>query len=93
MNRAMPGGLRTARHCIFTRGVVTGSGIFFPVQMFPQGTGTEDAVCLSDSFCEKSSSAKPAGFAELQTIKTLFPLKMARAQRRPFKINYTPEAP
>ena len=42
---------------------------------------------------EKSSSAKPAGFAELQTIKTLFPLKMARAQRRPFKIDYTPEAP
>ena len=26
-NRAMPGGLRTARHCVFTGGVVTANGI------------------------------------------------------------------
>jgi hypothetical protein len=55
------------------------------VQLFPQEAKTADAVCRSGLSCEKRIPENPQIFRN-SNIKIIFPLNMARVQRRPFKI-------
>ena len=53
--------------------------------LFPQEAKTADAVCRSGLSCEKRIPENPQIFRN-SNIKIMFPLNMARVQRRPFKI-------
>ena len=54
--------------------------------MFPQETGTANAVSRLRPLCEKCNTGASADAPVLLYIKIFFPLKMAKAKRRPFKI-------
>ena len=53
--------------------------------LFPKGTGVADAVSIYDPSGENGFQESPQTFLKPE-IKITFPLNMARAQRRPFKI-------
>ena len=65
-------------------GVRTAECISAAVRLFPQEAKTADAVCRSGLACEKKNSGKSADFRN-SNIKIMFPLNMARVQRRPFE--------
>ena len=54
------------------------------VRLFPQEAKTADAVCRSGLACEKRIPENPQIFRN-SNIKIMFPLNMARVQRRPFE--------
>ena len=56
------------------------------MRMFPQETGTANAVCLYGLSREKCNTGASADAPVLLYIKIIFLLKMAKAKRRPFKI-------
>ena len=69
---------------IFTGlGVRTTEYISAAVRLFPQEAKTADAVCRSGLACKKIPE-NPKIFRNCN-IKIMFPLNMARVQRRPFE--------
>ena len=71
---------------IFTgMGARTTEYISAAVRLFPQEAKTADAVCRGGLSCEKRIPENPQIFRN-SNIKIMFPLNMARVQRRPFKI-------
>ncbi len=56
-----------------------------PCSCFRRKQKTADAVCRSGLSCEKRIPENPQIFRN-SNIKIMFPLNMARVQRRPFKI-------
>ena len=54
------------------------------VRLFPQEAKTADAVCRSGLACKKRIPENPQIFRN-SNIKIMFPLNMARVQRRPFE--------
>ena len=65
-------------------GVRTAECISAAVRLFPQEAKTADAVCRSGLSCEKRIPENLRIFRN-SNIKIMFPLNMARVQRRPFK--------
>jgi hypothetical protein len=65
-------------------GVRTAECISAAVQLFPQEAKTADAVCRSGLACKKRIPENPQIFRN-SNIKIMFPLNMARVQRRPFE--------
>ena len=65
-------------------GVRTAECISAAVRLFPQEAKTADAVCRSGLACEKRIPENPQIFRN-SNIKIMFPLNMARVQRRPFE--------
>jgi len=64
-------------------GVQTAECISAAVRLFPQEAKTADAVCRSGLACKKIPE-NPQIFRN-SNIKIMFPLNMARVQRRPFE--------
>ena len=57
-NRAMPGGLRTARHCVFTGGVVTANGICGTA--FCESAAQREAGLLSQTLWQNRKVSRTA---------------------------------
>ena len=63
-NRAMPGGLRTARHCVFTGGVVTANGICGAA--FCESAAQREAGLPAQALPEGKPLAKPESLTYCQ---------------------------
>ena len=79
LNRAMPGGLRTARHCVFTGGTWTANGRAAPASCGSGGAGGR-TLSGSHSF---ASGSRQRGSAAGQPESTIFTKNrtMHRAKR------------